>query len=113
MSQTTRFSDNEPQWMVDVGTNMDSTCQIADDEMSALANFLSRPIRISADLWPVGGAFSLNLDPWTLFLEHPLIRTRIQNYNLLRCRLCVKCLVNGSPMHFGRLMITSSVRGSQ
>lgn len=58
--------------------------------------------------WVVGENLDLvgYLDPWHAFFSDPTISSKTANFNLLRCKLNVKVLINGSPMHYGRAVMS-------
>lgn len=72
----------------------------SDDSFAA---FFSRPIRIAVFNWEQNTALNAVFDPWTLFFSSPRVINRINNFNLLSARLCVKFLVNGNTFYYGRL----------
>lgn len=69
-----------------------------------LNEFFSRPIRIAEYEWDVNASPSFNqiFDPWTLYWENARVLEKIKNYYLLKCKLCVKILINGNPFYYGR-----------
>lgn len=80
----------------------------------SLAQFLSRPVRIIDYDWTVGSVAPVSplYDPWSLFLQNPRVANRINNYNLLRCKLKIKVTLNGNPFYYGRAMVVYSPRDS-
>lgn len=69
-----------------------------------LGSFLSRPVKISEFVWNGSTVAVPDVDPWSLFLEHPTVARKIANFKLLRGDLKLKIVINGSPFLFGRLM---------
>nr|ASG92531.1 putative structural protein [Picornavirales N_OV_137] len=69
-----------------------------------LGSFLSRPVKISEFVWNGSTTTVTDVDPWSLFLEHPSVARKIANFKLLRGDLHMKIVINGSPFLFGRLM---------
>lgn len=69
-----------------------------------LGSFLSRPVKISEFVWNGDTVSITDVDPWSLFLEHPSVARKIANFKLLRGDLHLKIVINGSPFLFGRLM---------
>lgn len=41
-------------------------------------------------------------NPWQDFFENPRVLNRITNFNLLRCKLKVRIILNGNSFHYGR-----------
>ena len=73
---------------------------------ASLANFLSRPLKINTTSWVVGANLDVVLNPWTLFFTNTAVAKRIDNYNLLRCKLMCKIVINGTPFHYGRALMS-------
>lgn len=72
-----------------------------DSDDADLGNFFSRPIKIFEKEWSTNLTFTEVIDPWSLFFENPRVINRISNFHLLRCKMNVKILVNGTPFHYG------------
>lgn len=54
-------------------------------------------------LWEVGEPFPvIYFNPWAHFLDSPSVAQKISNFYLLRCKMHMKIIVNGSAMHYGR-----------
>lgn len=106
-NETLRMTDSEMGTRVSFPTRGDETRDAlftaVDD---SLANFFKRPINIATYTWtPLQGApFTAIFDPWSLFLQNPRVINRINNYQLLRCKMHVKFLINGNGFYYGRLM---------
>ncbi|QIN96626.1 MAG: hypothetical protein 2 [Marnaviridae sp.] len=83
---------------------LDETYSQADGGDDSLQNFFSRPIKTQSYSWGTGDATPLfeTFNPWTDFFENPRVINRITNFNLLRCKLCVKFILNGNGFHYGR-----------
>lgn len=80
----------------------DPTFKIADSDDAELGNFFSRPVKIRAFSWTPGVTLFEKFNPWIDFFENPRVLNRIANYNLLRCKLKVRIVLNGNGFHFGR-----------
>jgi hypothetical protein len=74
----------------------------ADTDDANLENFFSRPVKVASYAWPLGSTFFQTFNPWSLFFENPRVINRITNYNLLRCKLKVKIILNGNSFYYGR-----------
>ena len=98
----TTFSAQPTEWDYEVPTDMDPTFSTADEDTCSMANFFSRPVRIASYSWAVGGELWETLDPWTEYFENKRVINRITNFALLRCKLCVKIVLNGNGFYFGR-----------
>jgi len=80
----------------------DPTFNTADTNDATLENFFSRPIKVQTYSWGTGTSLFESFNPWQDFWENPRVINRITNYNLLRCKLKVKFVLNGNGFHYGR-----------
>ena len=110
--QVTHFSDQTPQWDYTVDSMPDSTYGQADSSQAELGDFFNRPIKILSQVWNVGGNIHLTFDPWEAFFENPRVMNRIANFNLLRCKLKVRFVVNGNGFHYGRAIASYNPQNS-
>jgi len=100
--QVTHFSDQSPQWDYTVDSYPDSTYTQADSSEAELSNFFSRPIKVASYSWQIGTPLFHGFNPWSLFFENVRVINRIANYNLLRCKLKCRIVLNGNGFHYGR-----------
>lgn len=100
--QNVHFSDQTPQWDYTVDSMPDPTFNIADTDDASLGNFFSRPVKIQSYTWATGMNLSEMFNPWQDFFENPRVLNRITNFNLLRCKLKVRIVLNGNGFHYGR-----------
>lgn len=96
------FSDQTPQWDYTVDSMPDPTFNIADTDDADLGNFFSRPLKIQSYSWGTGTNLFETFNPWQDFFENPRVLNRITNFNLLRCKLKVRIMLNGNGFHYGR-----------
>ena len=96
------FSDQTPNWEYTVDSMPDSTFNIADTNDADLGNFFSRPIKTQAFSWGTGSNLFEKFNPWTDYFENPRVINRITNFNLMRCKLKVRIMLNGNGFHYGR-----------
>jgi hypothetical protein len=75
---------------------------LADTHDDELGSFFERPIKTVAYSWNVGATLFASFNPWQDFFENKRVINRITNYNLLRCKLHVKFVLNGNSFHYGR-----------
>lgn len=80
----------------------DSSFGQADSSQAELGEFFSRPIKMFSISWNVGATIHQVFDPWEAFFENPRVLNRIANYNLLRCKLKVRLVINGNGFYYGR-----------
>jgi len=101
-SQTVNFNDLNPAFDYSVESTVDPTRQIADGAIDGLGEFLSRPVLIKSMSWSQSTYLFENFNPWSLFFDNKRNINRLNNYNLLRCKLCVKFVINGNGFYYGR-----------
>jgi len=106
LEQNVHFNDQTADWVYSVPSQPDATFRVADAQDASLAEFFSRPVRIHTVTWTPGSSVYDYIDPWTLFFTNPRVVNRVNNYNLLRCKLHVKVVLNGNGFYFGRSMVS-------
>jgi hypothetical protein len=89
-----------------IKTFTDELRHVTDDNVVNLQDFLSRPVMVESYTWAIGTTPSYPLDPWTLFFQDKRVENRLCNFKNLRCKLKVRILINGTPFHYGRMMIS-------
>lgn len=100
--QNVKFSDQTTEHAVDIGGVIDKTRTFQDSDDASLANFFSRPIKIRDINWTTTTSMYDVFEPWTEYFENKRVSNRISNFNLLRCKLRLKFVVNGNTFLYGR-----------
>jgi hypothetical protein len=100
--QNVAFTEQHEPYLYDTESVIDPTRKVQDSIDATLQNFFSRPIKVAEYEWNVGSPLYQVFNPWSLFFENPRVINRICNYNLLRAKLKVKFVINGSGFHYGR-----------
>lgn len=60
-------------------------------------------MKIASFAWVPGSPLFQILNPWALFFTtNTRVANRIVNYNLLRCKLHVRIMLNGNSFYYGR-----------
>lgn len=90
--------------MYSLDTYADPTRQLQDSDDAELGDFFSRPLKIAEYEWSDSITFGEDLNPWALFFDNPRVNNRITNFNLLRAKLHVKIMINGTQFHYGRIL---------
>lgn len=104
-SETLTFRDGTQQWKSEAQSASDYTRYMTPNDDVSLQNFLERPVLIGTYTWTPGvSPFYQVFNPWSLFLGNKRVVNRINNYNLINCKMNVKILINGNPFYYGRLM---------
>lgn len=104
--QNMRFSDNMASYENAYEAVMDATRSDTDMGDATLENFFSRPIKIASYEWGTSTTLAEDLNPWQAYFENPRVINRIVNYNLLRCNLRVKVVINGNGFQYGRALVS-------
>lgn len=103
--ETMEFSDLTPQREVTVPSPELPIEDVGEYHDADLANFMSRPIRIAQVTWTYASTINGVINPWQLFFNDARVKNRIAYYNLMKCDLCVKFLVNGNAFQYGQIFI--------
>lgn len=99
------FKDQHDPYSYDVLSIIDPTRKLQDTDDATLENFFSRPIKIATQSWSTGVTMNADFDPWALYFTNPRVANRLANYNLLRCKLKVKVIINGNGFQYGRALV--------
>lgn len=103
--ENVQFSDQNDPYGYDVVSAMDSTRSLQDANDASLANFFSRPIKISEEEWSTSANLSFDIDPWSLYFDNPRVSNRLNNFSLLKANLKVKIVINGNGFQYGRMLV--------
>lgn len=102
--QNVAFTEQHEPYLYDTEAPVDPTRNLQCTDDATLDNFFSRPIKVADYEWSVTTNLWQQLNPWSLFFENPRVINRIVNYNLLRAKLKMKLVINGSGFHYGRAL---------
>jgi len=100
--QNVKFADQISSYEYDMPFETDMTRMATDSNDAELGNFFSRPIKIAEQEWGTGTSLGFDFNPWEEYFTNPRVINRITNYNLLRCSLKVKIVINGNGFQYGR-----------
>lgn len=100
--ETAQFTDQNPAYTYAVDSEPDPTFGQADMDDASLENFFRRPLKIQSYTWNTNSILFESFNPWSDFFDNPRVINRISNFNLLRCKLHVKIVINGVGFHYGR-----------
>lgn len=104
--QNVMFTDQVDPYAYNMNSYTDSTRTLQDSDDATLQNFFRRPIKIAVNEWATSTTLGFDIDPWSLYFENPRVANRIANYNLLRCDLHVKFVINGNGFQYGRAIVS-------
>lgn len=88
-----------------VPSPLESTYKPGETTDVPLGEFLARPVVIHSDEIPLNNQYDLQIDPWSLFLNDPLVKRRIEGFKHVRGRLKLRVIITGNPMLFGRFLV--------
>lgn len=80
--------------------------QIGQQNLLSLDDFFSRPISIDSFTVAVGSAMTYSWKIWDAWSLEPTIRAKLRNYTYFKGDLVVRFTFSGSPMHFGKALIS-------
>lgn len=100
------FNDQSKSYNYANDSPYEKTFCVGDNGDADLGNFLSRPIKIDDIEWDVGTRAFKTINPWRLFFTNPRVINRVANFNLLKCKLKVKVVVNGNGFYYGRAIMS-------
>ena len=106
-AQNVTFHDYSPGAMVIVPSEYDEVHNETIVNDLNLNNFFARPVLIGYHEWQVntGPGYMFGLNPWVNFWKSKRVVNRISNFKLLRAKLHIRVLLNGSPFHYGRAIM--------
>lgn len=102
---TMTFQDLTPSFKYVVPSTPDETYGTSDINDADMGKFLERPLLIATLDWDVGTDLFNVFDPWALYFSNPRVINRIANFMNMRCKLHIKVVINGTPFHYGKLLI--------
>lgn len=102
--QNVAFTEQHEPYLYDTEAPVDPTRDLQCTDDATLDNFFSRPIKVAEYEWQVTTNLWQQLNPWSEFFQNPRVINRIVNYNLLRAKLKMKLVINGSGFHYGRAL---------
>jgi hypothetical protein len=76
------------------------------DDSVSMNNFFKRPLRIREFSWLTNSNLNVDFNPWNAYFDNPRVINRLANFRLLRASLHVKFMLNGTSLHYGRLLIS-------
>jgi hypothetical protein len=99
------FHDEDPGAILDLEISKTFDTQVVSKN-AELDKFLNRPVLIQSYSIPLGGFADQVFDPWFLFMNHPSIKKKLDNYYLFRGNLKIKVVLNASPFYYGAYLVS-------
>lgn len=104
--ENVQFSEQIDPYIYEVESTMDTTRTLQDTGDTTLENFFSRPVKVAEEEWSTSTSKSFDIDPWSLYFNNPRVANRLTNFNLLKCNLKVKVVINGNGFQYGRMLVS-------
>lgn len=103
-SQQTQFVNETASETLEMGVPHDMTARSMITD-SHLAEYLSRPTKIHSFIWTENAAAGniSTITPWGLFFNNANIRTKLDGFGYIRCKLHLKFTINASQFYYGSL----------
>lgn len=105
-SENVHFVDGDTPWTYDVAATPDETSKLSGFDDAGLGEFLSRPIKIQQYQWTPGSQLFESFNPWSDYFGNSDVLEKINRFRNLRCRLCLKVLINGNSFYYGRALLS-------
>jgi hypothetical protein len=101
-SENVTFDEAVSGHMYDTNAYVDPTRKLQDSDDADLGDFFKRPIKIREFGWGTGLSIGTSFNPWDDFFSNKRVINRINNFELLRCNLHLKFVLNGNHFMYGR-----------
>lgn len=99
------FEDGDAGYEEGYISARDNTYYVSDSSEFDLAKYFSRPVRLAILPWTVGTFFpGQRIQVFQRYWSNKHVVNRLTTYRNLKCDMCVKIVVNGTPFHYGRIM---------
>jgi len=95
------FFDAEPGFTTTVESHPDPTYNVGATSATDIAQFLGRPLEIKRWSDGLGAVTVQDIFPWEAYFDNALVKKKLDNFALIRCKLHVKILVNAAPIWWG------------
>lgn len=106
-AQTATFHDSNEIDKMAVASTADSTVGGAFGNQDQIADFLRRPIQIFTKTFTPGLVHvSTKIYPWDLYMQDASVERKLANFNNLRATMKIKVVINGTPSHVGRYILS-------
>lgn len=101
------FGDTDPAPADELKILEDQTRYMRDDAIAHLGTYLSRPVLINTFTWTQAttGTDLNGFWPWQAFFNDARIKSKLNNFARITCKLRLKFLMNASPFYYGLLKV--------
>jgi len=105
-TQVTHFASDAPTQVGFLHEAEKPTFLATAPENSSLGDFLSRPVLTNTYSWTTAAPLNLHVDPWASFLNNASVVNKTTNFCMIRGDLHVEVQCNGTPFHFGSILVS-------
>lgn len=110
VNQTATFRDvaGEGEIASTKSSIMRGALTLSTSDRADLGEFLKRPVKLATISWLESDATgtSGSFDPWTLFLNDPKVKNKLNNFSWFNGRMRIKAVMNASPFYYGAGMLS-------
>jgi hypothetical protein len=102
--ETTLFVNEPESNVMDISTPLDKVAS-KQKVPAELGDFFKRPTFIHSYRWTENSApgYKNSFKPWALFFNQTNVKAKMQGFGLVRAKLRLKFMVNGSPFYYGKI----------
>lgn len=104
---TTTFEDTIDEETVDLSV-VPTLYRPTSSVRSDIAQFLSRPVKITTINWAIGASLDTAFNPFSAFFYTTAMTAKLDHYAFIRCDLHVKFTINASPFYYGAVLMSYS-----
>jgi hypothetical protein len=100
------FEDEATDEIENVSTLLDVSYGESSDNAAALADYLSRPVKIDEFTWNESDSFTTSprtIRPWLLYFNNVYIKKKVENFARIQCKLKLTFRFNASPFYYGMM----------
>jgi hypothetical protein len=100
------FIDQFPGPLVSMKTQRDATAGQGSHTTADLGAFLARPVKIYETSVAPGSVLNDSINPWHAWATNAFVKKKLDNFSLFNGNLMVKAVINGTPFHYGKFMLS-------
>lgn len=104
-AETTTFHDETAGAKLEYKSSSVPDTQTSNKNVD-LDKYLKRPVAIQSYTINQGTLFDQTFNPWFLYMNHPSIKKKIDNYYLFRGKLKLKFVINAAPFYYGLYLVS-------
>jgi hypothetical protein len=109
---TLTFAHADSPAGVHMTSELESTYKTGESTDTPLGSFLNRPVEIFVTPVALGNMLANTIDPWSSFMNDPLVKKRIEGFRHIRGHLRIRAVITGNPLLFGRFIMSYEPRAT-